>query len=215
MIDHLFVMDGPRDDATVPLLVGRLLGVKVRASTRPWARLRQQAGKSGYRNQLLFAIRQARDAGAVALIATVDKDKDPRRQKLKELLKAREDDRASSPAFPTALGEAAPHGEAWILDDPVAVRRALGLDPDFKVPNVLKEPSSKDALEKLKRQSRRAEDPILEVLASIAELVDPARCVHAKETGFHALAEEVHRELVPIASQCGEECRCGDACARP
>src|SRR5213593_4826031 len=109
MIDFLFVMDGPRDHATVPYLVGRLLGVNVRPVTTPWARLRQQAGVSGYRRQLRFAIKQARDARAVALIATVDNDKHPRCQKLKELLKARDDDRASSPAFPTALGEAAPH----------------------------------------------------------------------------------------------------------
>jgi hypothetical protein len=214
MIDVLFVMDGPRDHATIPHLVGRLLGVKVRPIPTAWKRLRQKAGVSGYRRQLQYLIREARDASAVALIATVDKDKEARRQKLRELLKARDDDRASSPAFPTALGEAAPHGEAWLLDDPVAVRRAFGLESDYQVPNVVKVNSPKDTLEELKRHSNRAEDPILEILTDIAKLVDPTRCVHAKETGFHGLLEEVRRELAPVTSQCGEECRCGDVCER-
>jgi hypothetical protein len=214
MIDLLFVADGTRDHVTIPPLVGRLLGVNVRAMTTPWARLRQQSGVSGYRRQLRFAIRQARDANAVAILATVDRDKDPRRRKLKELLVARDEDRISSPAFPTALGEADPHGEAWLLDDPVAVRRALRLAGDATIPTVRHTNRPKDALEDLRRQSGRAEDSILEVLADIAELVDPARCVHAKETGFHALAEEVRREFGPVASQCDEQCRCGDVCGR-
>ncbi len=58
-----------------------------------------------------------------------------------------------------------------------------------------------------------AEDNICEVLAAIARRVEPSRCAHARETGLHGLQEEVRRELGPLANQCGEECRCGDACA--
>jgi hypothetical protein len=213
MIELLFVGDGPRDHAIVPHLVERVLGVIIQATTTHWARLHQQGARKGYRRQLRFAILQARDADAKGVVATVDTDKDLRRQKLKELRLAREEDRESSPAFPTALGEADPHGEAWLLDDRVAIAQVLGLAADM-VPNVRKTRSPKEALEELRRGCAEAETPILEVLAAIARLVEPSesRCPHAKQTGFHALGEEVRRELGPLAWQCGEECRCGDAC---
>jgi hypothetical protein len=212
MIDLLFVTDGPRDHVTVPPIIGRILGVTVQVTPVAWARLRQQSGVSGYRRQLRFAILQAQDAKAAAVLATVDRDKDPRRTKLAELLKARDEDRAASPPFPVALGEADPHGEAWLLDDPVAVRRGLGLDGNAKVPTVRHTNSPKETIEHLRRQSGRAEDPILDVLADIAAAVDPARYAHAKETGFHGLEKEVKHELGPVASRCGDQCRCGDAC---
>ena len=211
MIDILFVTDGPRDHVTIPPLIGRILGVTVRVNTTPWARLHRQSGVRGYRRKLRFAILQARDANALGILATVDRDVHPRRTKLKELLQARDEDRQENPPFPVALGEAEPHGEAWLLDDPVAVCRGLGLDPQIKIPNVRNTKSPKQEIEALRKQSGREED-ILVILADIASHVDPSRYQHAKETGFHGLEREVRHELGPVSAGCGKECRCGDAC---
>ena len=55
-----------------------------------------------------------------------------------ELREARERDRMERPPFPTAFGEADPHGEAWLLDDPTAIRDALELDPEVEIPTLSK-----------------------------------------------------------------------------
>jgi hypothetical protein len=204
MMDLFFVGDGARDHVTVPILVERLLRVPfwcTQPEPHHWARLHDLGGGKGYGRQLRFALLQAKDAGACGIVATVDTDKHPKRQKLNELRKAREADRACSPPFPTALAEAMPHAEAWLLDDRVAVVNALGLGPDASVPTVRQTKSPKDTLEELKNRCDRAADPILEILADIAKLVDPARCVHAAETGFEVLVDEVQRELGPIAAK--------------
>lgn len=213
MLDLFLVADGPRDHVTVPHLVGHILGVTVRAQVAAWSRLHQHGSGSGYRRKLLFAVAQARDANAAGLVATVDSDKDPKREKLHKLVRARDEMRDSSSVFPIALGEATPHGEAWLLDDPIATRKALGLPATFQIPSVVKTKNPKQELEDLKKQSQRIDDRILEVLEDIAKQFDASRCVHAKETGFHGLQEEVVRELKPLADGCGPECRCGDACA--
>jgi hypothetical protein len=145
-------------------------------------------------------------------VFTVDTDTDPKRKKLRQLCEAREEERACAPAFPMALGEAHPHAEAWLLDDRVAVGWALGLKAD-NVPNVRKIDSPKQELEKLKKRSPRAGDHILQVLSAIAQLVEPSRCDHARETGFHGLVVEVRQELGVLVHQCREECTCGDACS--
>jgi hypothetical protein len=132
----------------------------------------------------------------------VDTDKDPRRRKLGELKKARKEDRASSPPFPLALGEANPHGEAWLLDDRSAVAEVLAMKAD-DVPNVRKVKSPKEILHALWKQSERSEDSIMDLLAEIAARVDPDRCVHANETGFRGLMREVHKELRGLVE--GEE----------
>jgi len=87
----------------LPHLVGRLLGVTIRPTVTHWARLHQQGAGKGYRRKLRFAVLQAKDAEAKGLVVTVDADKDPQRQKLKELIQAREEFEASDPPFPTVL----------------------------------------------------------------------------------------------------------------
>jgi hypothetical protein len=211
MIDLLFVGDGPRDHVMVPYLVQRVLGVTIRPTTTHWARLHREGAGSGYRRKLRFAMLQAQDARAKGMVLTVDTDTDRRRQKFKELRKVRDEERAAAPPFPTALGEADPHGEVWLLDDRVAVGSVLGVK-DGDIPNVRKTPSPKDTLEELRQGGSHAETPILEVLEAIARRVDPSRCDHKKETGLHALLEEVRRELGPLVAQCGTDCPCGDAC---
>jgi hypothetical protein len=212
MIQLHFVSDGPRDHVTIPHIVGKVLRVTIHATTFGWARLRERAGVSGYRRQVQFAIASARADGADAILATVDRDKDPQRQKIEKLMQGRTEDRASNAPFPFALGQADPHGEAWLLDDRVAVRRGLRLAGDAAIPTVRQTKSAKDALEDLLAESDRAEDAMLEVLEDIAMLVDPARFDHAAETGFRGLEREIKQELAPVAARCGDGCRCGDAC---
>jgi len=202
-------MDGARDHITVPPLVGRILGVSIRPQTVPWARLRQKGNAKGYDRQLLFAIRQAKDAQSAALVAVVDRDKASRREKLKDLIAVRE----QMVGFPVALGQADPHGEAWLLDDPVAVRRGLDLPGDTEIPNIRDVESPKDTIEELRKNSELSEEPILAVLQAITNHVDPSRFRHAKETGFEAFEKDVRHQLRSTAEGCGEECRCGDACA--
>ena len=121
----LFVGDGVRNAATVPPIVKRILNTEFSSLTRNWAHL-HGAGK-GYQKKVRFAVLQALDAGAKGLIAVVDRDR-AQRDRLKRLREARDDDRMQKPPFPTAFGEANPHGEAWLLDDPQAIREALRLE---------------------------------------------------------------------------------------
>jgi len=164
---------------------------------RKWKDIR--VGK-GFGRKLLFAVRRAKDRDLAGIVATVDTDRDRDQRRLRELREARTLDRSKSPAFPTALGQANPHGEAWLLDDPVAVRQALNLADTAVIVNVRRTKNPKAELESLKKASNRTEHEILDILADIARKVQHARCVHAKETGFHALVEEVLGELRPIAS---------------
>jgi len=197
MIHLYFVGDGPRDEATLPCLVERLLGYKVSPSfpERPHVRLN---GSGGYRGQIRFAIRAARDADAGGIVVFVDADKDRRGRKFRELRAGRDDYLASAPPFPTALGEADPHAEAWLLDDQVAVRQVLGLSPDVGISTIRQTKSPKATLQLLIDQSEIKTDDLLAILAAIAREVDPSRCRHAKETGFKKFADEVRHELGPL-----------------
>jgi hypothetical protein len=199
MIHLLFIGDGPRDHATVPHLVERILDAPVRPALSTWARLHRLGSGSGFSRKLRFATLQAQEANTNGLVLTVDADRDPARRKLKELRNAREAQRTQHPRFPTALGEAAPHGEAWLLDDPAAVSQALHLDPNTSIPGVSNVRSPKAALETLIQVSSRANERVLEVLADISRLVDPDRYMHANETGFRSFAVEVRHELGPVS----------------
>jgi hypothetical protein len=208
MIDIFFILDGERDHITVPPLVGRILGLSIRPQNKSWARLRQKGNAKGYERQLLFAIRQAQDAHTAALVAVVDRDKATRREKLKELISARE----QTTGYPVALGQAEPHGEAWLLDDPVAIRRGLGLKGDSEIPNIRNVESPKDTIEELRKGSEFSDAPILQVLEAIINHVDSNRFLHAKETGYEAFEKDVRHQLKSVVAECGQECRCGDAC---
>jgi hypothetical protein len=142
----------------------------------------------------------------------VDTDNDSVGEKLRRLREARNADRQSSPPFPIALGEANPHGEAWLIDDQVAVRGALCLPGDYQIKTVRQVKSPKDEIHALRKQSNRAEDPMTDVLEDIARGLDHSRCMHARETGFDGLLQEVRTELAPCISSCGDQCKCGDAC---
>lgn len=197
----LFVGDGPRDARTTPALVERILGRSVgRGGAKHWLDI--QVRGTGYDRKLVFAMRSAIDDGLDGVVATLDRDRAPTGSRLAGLKEGRARERTDpmSPAafLPTAVGEAAPHAEAWLLDDVVAVREGLSLDGNVEVPNVRRERSPKETLDALHRASPRSPDSPLDVLEAVARAVVPDRCVHAKDTGFEAFAVDVKAELGPL-----------------
>src|SRR3990172_6353730 len=188
MIHVLFIGDGPRDEATVPHLVRPILAVEFVPEFRAWKELRLHRRGHGVGRKLRYAMTQARDRNILGLIATVDSDKAPQRERLRQLQEARQQDRAKYAPFPTALGEACPHLEAWLLDDPVATRTALQLPADAQIPTVRETQSPKNKLQELVRASpfNRDEHTIIDVLSEIASYFDASRCRHQSETGFDA-----------------------------
>ena len=189
---------GPVDGATVPHLIWNILGTEIEATPHLWARLNSRG--SGYPRKLMFAVRQAKDAGVNGLVAVVDRDKMPDRTRLASMREARDKDRQTTPPFPTVLGEADPHGEAWLLDDEVAVRQGLRLSRNYQIPSVRTVASPKEALSRLIRQSERQDVEVMEVLKDVARGVVPTRCNHANETGFQGLIEETKAEFGPDCS---------------
>jgi len=189
-----FVGDGPRDEATVPRIVEHVLGRQFTRVFRPWKNLKLHQG-SGFGRKLRLAIEQARDAGYDGIIATVDKDKDRRGDRLKNMQQMRATDR-SNPAnnlLPTALGEANPHLEAWLLDDGQAVKSVLQIPDTDSIPT-LPHRDPKNALGQLIDESPRQEGP-KELLGEIASAMEPSRCQHSSTTGFTQFVEDVGREF--------------------
>lgn len=196
----LMTADGPRDEVTVPYLVAGLLGEEVRAEFTSWKDIRVRGGAKGIGalgRKLLFLMRRAKDRGFAGLVATVDRDKDAASHKLSDLRQAREYDRANSKLTPAALGEAIPHVEAWLLDDPVAVRAALGFAPDAEIKSPTKIRSPKDELHALCGKCKTGQSAI-ELLTQLAKQLAIAHCIHAQQTGFQQFATEVERELRPL-----------------
>jgi hypothetical protein len=196
MIRVHFVGDGERDAATVPHLVRNILRIEIHETTTHWPRL-NSAG-TGFPKKLRFAMKQTIDAAADGLVAVVDRDKAEKRSRLKELQAGRAEWRANviAPPLPTALGEASPHGDAWLLDDPAAIRQALELADDVEIKTVRKTKEPKTTLNELIKGSKyRNEKDIKIVLADIARLVDHQRCAHRDETGFGEFVKDLIAEF--------------------
>ncbi len=193
MIKLLVVGDGERDGASVPPLIQTILQKPVESEFERWPRLQ----KRGLGRKLLFATIQARTRKHDGLVAVVDADQRMRSEKIKALVAARTEMRQSAPPFPTALGEAIPNGDAWLLDDPLAVFDALQLDRNTPIAVVTKVRDPKPELDAIIAMSSRADEDILQVLAAIAGLVGLERCRHASDTGFEAFVKDVTAELKP------------------
>lgn len=193
MMRLLFVGDGPRDCATVPHLVANILGEPVHPEFKAWKKIELIRG-GGYQRKMLFAIAEARTLGLDGIIATVDCDKSNRREKLSSLRRAREQDRCKPLArINTAVGEAIPHLEAWLIDDVKAVRTVLGVDEFTELATESKN-DPKGSLNLLIEASERTERP-LEILAEIAQALKLQRCTHAGDTGFEEFTEDVLAEF--------------------
>jgi hypothetical protein len=203
----LFVGDGSRDIAVLPALVENLLDVSdgsVRTDSvfKQWRDIELFEGGTGYRRRMQFAIAQARAERIQGLVCAVDCDKAHPRERLKELNNARDADRTKNTSLPTAIGEARPHGEAWLVDDPDAVREGLSLDSNVHVPSYKKIKDPKAELNKL-LDAGGATDGAARCakMILIAEKLDPDRCKNGKATGFNEFVEEVVRELQVLSSE--------------
>lgn len=188
----LIVADGPRDEVTLPPLLKTILNHSVECEFEAWGRLHQRGSGRGYDRKLKFAIKQARSRGKVGLIAVVDRDKDRSDARGRDLKQARDNERATAPAYPTALGVADPHVDVWLLDDAVAVRKSLGINAATDVPNVRQSRNPKAELDKL---IDTAGGDRMNALRLIAEQLDVIGCMHARETGFADFVQECRREL--------------------
>lgn len=194
----LFVADGPRDHATIPEIVRRILNSGVEVAFREWKQIPLTRG-GGYKRRLQFVLLQARDQELDGVVATVDSDRDKPKHRLSTLRAAREQDRQSlrvSP-IPVALGEAVPHLEAWLLDDPKAIRTVLKFSGNRHVANVLQS-DPKASLNELICESERT-DELLIILKEIAVAVDVSRCSHAGDTGLDEFVQDLRIELGPTA----------------
>ncbi len=194
----LVVGDGPRDQTALPVLVCRILNKETETRYDDWHRVRVYRQKGTiYARKLKYLTRRARADGFAGLAIVVDADKAPPRQKLRALRHGRDEERQNNPPFPTALGEATPHFDVWLLDDAVAIREALRLAPGFPVPSAAKADYPKDTLSELIERSDVASLSVSDALGEIARHLVPERCVHGHETGFDTFAEDVGHEIGP------------------
>ncbi len=196
MMRLYFIGEGKRDWVVMPRLVEGILEQQVQASGKvehDWPRLH---GKS-YPEKLLFAVREAESRAMPGVVATRDGDKWPKKR-LKSLRDAREFVANRSP-LPLAVGCPIPHAEAWLLDDPVAVRSVLSLPTNATIPTVRQSPYPKRSLDELINLSPRRDEDSMKLLSDISANVTSARCVHWKETGFKAFLRTVTEELQHLA----------------
>jgi hypothetical protein len=191
----LIVGEGERDNAVVAPLTQRLLSTPIEHQFVRWPHL-FGAGK-GYAKKLRFAMLQVRRHGLQGLVGVVDSDSRHSGRHLPKLMKARTDARSTGDSTPVALGEAIPHLEAWLLDDPVAVRTALGFTSDVEIKSPTKINSPKEELQMLCSSCPMGQTAI-EILAQVASLLSMERCNHAQQTGFEKFAAEVEQELRPL-----------------
>jgi hypothetical protein len=193
----LVLGDGVSDRDSIPRLVESILGFDFRIEFRAWKQLRLNRG---YNRKLQYALFQARDMGVEGVVATLDCDRERPRERLNQLRSAREDDRKklSSIPIPTALGEARPHLEAWLLDDPKAVRDVLHFPNEKSIPNVARV-NPKTELNALIGDCDRTDRP-LTLLAEIAGCIDISRCNHSADTGLAEFVQDVRDELGPLVS---------------
>ena len=128
------------------------------------------------------------------MVATVDRDASSG-DRLQRLQSVREKEKIEDPSLVIALGEAVPHGEAWLLSDPVAVKKALLLDTGASIPAPGKVRNPKKTLTRLLSESPRAGERPVEIFPDIASRMSMDRCRDTKRIGLQAFIREVETEL--------------------
>lgn len=194
-----FVVEGKHDEYAIPPIVRTILGADFESTFDFWREIRLTAAiKLGqgslFTKKLKFAMRTAQDAQDHAVVAVLDTDNTNRGERLAELKSARD----NSALPPTAIGEATPHLEAWLLDDQRAVRTALGLPTSARI----EAPTNCDPKPTLTKlcdncPARTPGQPIAELYAMIATAIREDRCAHDRETGFQDFAREI-RAIVAL-----------------
>lgn len=185
----LYVGDGERDARAVPRLVGRWLDLPAHAADHvAWKDIRLNRGK-GYARKLRYRVAQAKAQNAHGVVATLDRDRTTG-ERLVELRATRD----AEHAMPVAVGEAVPHGEAWLLDDLQALRETLGFPADAPVPPGA-DKNPKQAFQSIVAGSVRSADPLLDLISQVAAAVEIGRCRRADKTGLAAFADDVQKHL--------------------
>lgn len=203
LAEIVVVVDGEREFEVLAILVSRILGIQVAEKNRSkWSHSHSLdigrlpgLGKVGRR--LLFEIRRAHNLEADGVVAAVDRD-DGRYDHLAKLERAREYERGrgkETAEIPVAIGEAAPHFEAWLLDDPDAILTALQLPPDMPIPTVTQCQSPKKELEALVARCESNTSHYRDSFKKIAAELAPERCSCREETGFGAFEDDVRVEF--------------------
>lgn len=207
MIHLVYLGEGPRDKAVIPAIVKTLLnvpeGIPVKHEFAIWkdVRLNKPGLGSGFGRKLLFKIIEAYNSGADGIIAVVDVDNSPKREKLGALKTGRDKHREKNPPFPTALAEANPHVEAWLLDDKTAVLKTLGLADTNQIPMVGKIDHPKNFLHDLVGKSDRRDDKEIDIIQEIAVAIDLRRCHHTSDTGLRSLVDDMDAEIRPLIAK--------------
>lgn len=190
-----FVGDGELDRVVVPHLVERIIGRRHEVRFVAWKEIRGNKPSHGYGRKLRYAILDAKEQGEQGVVATLDRDRAEPRAKLHELQSARNGLREQGHHIPVALGEANPHLEAWLIDEPTAVRAALQLEKSATVPNWRKSKYPKDELGLLLSQSTRSHERPSEVWPDIARAVVTDQMLHPQETGWQDFEADIRAEF--------------------
>ena len=202
----LCVGDGPRDERPLPALLENLFGEPLDCVYEDWHELRRRPRRTGrlgegrgFDRKVQRALLEVRRLGFDGLVAVLDRDTAPAGDRLAQARLGLQRDREELDRVlvPAALGEAAPHFEAWLLDDGEAVKLTLKIDAGEAVPHVDRCRSPKLELEGLIAARGLERDPAKE---TIARGVAEHRCRRAGETGFAAFAAELRTEF-PAASE--------------
>ena len=191
----LVIGDGPRDSIALPKLVQHLMRKQTKWQYEDWHTRSHLFGRGKgtvYTKKVKYFTRLAKDRDCVALVVS-DTDRAPYGEKLRQLRTGRDEDRQIHPPFPTAIGEANPHFDVWLLDDAHAVKTVVGCSSSA-VPNIRNCTSPKDILTNLVVESD-IESELSVVLGLIVDEFDVSRCNHDNETGLEEFAEEVRIEL--------------------
>lgn len=191
----LIVADGPRDQATLPSLVGTIVGKAITPEFLPWRRLRVHSPGKGNRSgrKLKFAVRKAKVENLEGVVAVVDRDHEEDR--LKDLTDARTEDRNIGVDFPTAVGCAVPHSEKWYVSDRAALAVCFphGTEDEFAALQRSKKP--KDDLDALFATHDVVKMEGLRILASNLQV---NRCAHRNDSGLSDFEADVSVELGPL-----------------
>lgn len=189
------VGDGPRDQYALERLVASILEIPIQATFKSWKEIRLNRYNWGtgsiLKKRLIFALHTAADENLGSLVAVVDTDKKNPLEQLRELRAAREQCQRKGLYLPTALGEANPHFDIWLLDDRKAIVEAWKVE-DSEIPDCTKSECPKEELDRLFESSQIGINDIAQALSLIAENVVISRCIHAEQTGFADFVGEIN-----------------------
>ncbi len=181
-----YVADGDRDHWMLPALVQTIIGAHDEGGFLRWRDIQLQGGLKGGLGRKLQLVVRAAEQENEAVVATVDRDA-THGERLRELQQHRGD-----PSIPVALGEANPHGEAWLVDDIEPLRTHLGLGAEEQGADRRNPKKWLDGL--VARADRGSASVVYPRLAADVRL---KRCTQAKRTGFRAFVTDLEDQFRP------------------